>query len=155
MVIISGDLEEIKLWRKKINTFLINKLKLRLHPKKDKYGSIYAGIDFLGYIIKPRYTLVRKRVISNLKTKLWHFNHGFLSVSNNQEQLTLPLSKPPTIIEIKKMLAMVNSYYGHLGHANTYNLRKHIYDKHFGVLKTFLLPVYNYKYFVFIKNSIK
>jgi len=155
MVVISDDMEKIRYWRKKINDFLINNLKLKLHPDKDKYGSVYSGIDFLGYVIKPTYNLVRKRIISNLKIKLWYFNKGLLLVSNNQQQLCLPLSKPPKIAEIIKMLAMVNSYYGHLSHARSFKLRKNIYEKHFENLKTFLQPTDDYKYFIFIKNSIK
>jgi len=154
MVVISNDMKKIKLWRNKINNFLKTTLKLSLHPDKDKYGSVYSGIDFLGYVVKPTYDLVRKRIICNLKLKLWYFNHGVLFVSNNQQQLCLPLSVPPNIEEIQKMLAMINSYYGHLRHANSYNLRKNIYDKHFGNLKIYLLPIPDYSYFIFNKNSI-
>lgn len=155
IVVISTNPVKIKEWRKSIDKYLINNLKLTLHPKKDKYNSVYAGIDFLGYIIKPSYSLVRRRIVNNLKTKLYYFNKGQLLVSNNQQQLTLPLSKPPTTAEIKKILAMVNSYYGHLHHANSYNLRKNIYDKHFGNLKTYIKPVLAFKYFTLIKGQIK
>ncbi len=76
---------------------------------------------------------------------------GLKPLSNNQKQLTLPLSKPPTIAEVKRMLAMVNSYYGHLRHARSYNLRKSIYEKHFGNLKNYMTPTEGYYYFIFDK----
>lgn len=147
LVLLSESSEQLRRWRKEIDYFLKENLKLELHPKKDKYGSVYQGIDFVGYIVKPEYTLSRKRVVSNLKTKLYYFNQGLLLVSGNQKQEALPLSKPPTKDEIKQMLAMVNSYYGHFKHANCYNLRKNLYDKHFGALKEYLIPNNDYGYF--------
>ncbi|EKD99647.1 MAG: Retron-type reverse transcriptase [uncultured bacterium] len=147
MVLLSENTEQLKLWRKEIDHFLREKLKLELHPDKDKYGSVYQGIDFVGYVVKPKYVLSRKRVVSNLKTKLYFFNHGLLLVSGNQKQEALPLSKPPTKNEVKKATAMINSYYGHFRHANCYRLRKNLYEKHFGILKEYLVPINNYCYF--------
>ena len=154
IVVIADNLEQIKIWRRQINVFLKKHLKIKLHPGKDKYGSVYAGIDFLGYIIKPDYQLVRKRIVSNLKTKLYYFNHGYLPLSNNQAQLLLPLATPPTMAEIFKMMIIINSYYGHLDHAQSYYLRKNIYKKHFGELGQYLYPLENYNYFNFDIFSI-
>lgn len=140
LVLLSYDLDNLKVWRHKINRFLKEKLGLKLHPDKDQYGSVYQGINFVGYIIKPNYILSRKRVVANLKTKLYFFNQGLLLVSGNQKQETLPLSKPPTKDEIKQTAAMVNSYYGHFRQADCYKLRKNLYEKHFGKLKKYLKP---------------
>ncbi|MFH1543472.1 MAG: RNA-directed DNA polymerase [Patescibacteria group bacterium] len=140
-VVISDDLDEIKHWRKQIDVFLKQRLQLTLHPNKDKYNSVYSGIDFIGYIVKPKYILSRKRVVQNLKTKLHFFNQGILLVSQNQKQQALPLTTPPSRHDIEQMLAMVNSYYGHFKHANCYNLRRDIFENHFGKLKQFLKPV--------------
>ncbi len=144
-------MENIYKWREQINIFLKNKLKLILHPDKDKYGSVYSGIDFVGYIIKPRYTLSRQRVVGNLKNKLRLFNQGLLLVSQNQKQTVLPLHTPPSKGDLSKMLAMINSYYGHFRHVNCFNLRKDIYENHFGCLKEYLEPVDEYSYFKLIK----
>ena len=147
LVLLSCDLNELKRWRNEINQLLKEKLALALHPDKDKYGSVYQGIDFIGYIIRPGYVLSRKRVVKNLKTKLHYFNQGLLLTSNNQKQQALPLSNPPTKDEIKQAAAMVNSYYGHFRHANCYNLRKNIYEKHFGELKKYLKPEKDLSFF--------
>ncbi len=153
-VVISNDMNKIKQWRKKINTFLQKNLQLILHPNKDKYNSVYSGIDFIGYIVKPKYTLARKRVVQNLKTKLHYFNQGKLLVSQNQKQMVLPLSTPPTKQELRKMLAMVNSYYGHFKHANCFNLRRDLYENHFGTLKEYLVPIDdNYSYFTLVAKQ--
>jgi retron-type reverse transcriptase len=132
LVLLSDNLDELKKWRVKIGKFLQNKLRLQLHPDKDKYGLVSEGIDFIGYIIRPNYILSRKRVVDNLKAKLHYFN-----------QVKIPPSKE----EIKQMIARVNSYYGHFRHANCYNLRKNLYEKHFGILKTYLKPVDDYHSF--------
>jgi RNA-directed DNA polymerase len=153
MLLLAESKQKLKTAQKQIEHFLNNKLKLKLHPDKTKYGSIYQGIDFVGYIIKPDYSLVRNRTVNNLKTKLYHFNQGLLLISNNQIQEALPLSKPPTESEIDQILAVVNSYYGLFGQANCYNLRKNIYQKHFKKLKKYLEPVGNYQYFKLKKDE--
>jgi hypothetical protein len=140
LVLLSESPEQLKEWRKEIDCFLKETLKLELHPNKDKYGSVYQGIDFVGYVTKPEYTLSRKRVVNNFKIKLHYFNQGLLLISGNQKQKTLPLSDQLTKDEIKQTAAMVNSYYGHFQRANSYRLRKNLYEKHFGELKKYLKP---------------
>lgn len=68
-----------------INEFLASKLKLTLHPDKIHIRSWQAGIDFLGYVLKPKATLLRtntkrrmlKRVnINNLDSYLGLCSHA-------------------------------------------------------------------------------
>ena len=60
-------------------------------------------IDFLGYIIRPRYILVRRRVVNNLKDKIRAFNRsGRKNLKAFQDTLA--------------------SYLGHLLWANAYRL---------------------------------
>ena len=146
-VLFSRNIDEIKKWRNLIGHFLEERLKLKLHPKKDKYGSVYQGVDFVGYIVKPDYILSRKRVVNNLKNKLYFFNQGLLLFSSNQRQKALPLSRPPTKEEIEQMTNTVNSYFGHFCQANCYNLRKNLYERHFGELKNYLKPQEDLRFF--------
>ena len=151
MVLLSNDKEKLLEWRNSINSYLISRLKLSLHDKKDKFGYVKGGVDFLGYVVKPGYTLSRRRVVSNLKNKLYFFNKGYLLSSNNQKQTVLPLSKKPTNKEINKMLSTVNSYYGHFRHANTYRLRRKLYEEKFINLKKYLTPSNNFRKFTYEK----
>jgi len=48
--------------------------------------------------------------------------------------------KEPQEEFLLKIVSSINSYYGHFRHANSFNLRKHIYEKHFGILKRFFIP---------------
>ncbi len=143
MVLLSKNPNQLYFWREQINDFLKSSLDLELHPDKDKTGSVYQGIDFLGYVVKPTYILIRKRVVQNLTTKLYLFNKEFFPVTTTSPSRTIkpPIKQPyPAEADIKKALAMVNSYYGHFIHGNSYNLRKNIYTNHFGNLKDYLIP---------------
>ena len=105
----------------KINWFLKTKLDLELNLKKTKLKPISKGIDFLGYFVKPDYVLVRRRVVDKLKSKLsvYIMQYGIKCDNINESNLN-------------KILATVNSYYGHFSHACSFNLRKVIFEKALG-----------------------
>ncbi len=145
LILLSNDKDKLLKLRDRIDDFLIKNLKLKLHKNKDKLGEVKNGINFLGYIVRPNYILSRRRVVSNLKQKLYLFNKGYLLSSNNQKQVCLPLSQKPSREEVDKMVSTINSYYGHLRHANTYRLRKNLYDKSFGNLKNYLVSVNKFR----------
>ncbi|NCO46343.1 MAG: RNA-directed DNA polymerase, partial [Vibrio sp.] len=62
-ILLDRDKEKLKFWRDEINDFLKENLKLELNLNKIKIQPIDKGIDFLGYFVKPDYTLVRKKVV--------------------------------------------------------------------------------------------
>jgi len=105
----------------KINAFIKKNLNLKLNSLKTKLKNIKQGIDFLGYIIKPHYVLVRKRVVNALRNKL----HGANSMGKLRESGVF-----------EDVLAMINSYYGHFKHADSFHLRKDIYENHLGKIKS-------------------
>ena len=127
-ILVSEDPEELKMWRNKIELFLDEKLKLKLAHNKQRFQSTDKGIDFLGYFIKPKYGLIRKRVLRNLKRKLFYYNRDLFNCGEPDKEFLL------------KVVSCINSYYGHFRHANSFNLRKHLYKKHFGILKRFFVP---------------
>ena len=138
LVILSQDMEQLKFWRDEIDEFLGGKLELRLHPKKQIMQTVEKGIDFLGFVIKPDYTLARLRVVKNLKERLWNFNKD---------------SEKMTEEKIGKMLSVVNSYYGQLRHSNTFGLRQKLWRHNFGRLRNFLSPIdKNMSYFNLVKS---
>lgn len=95
-VLFSESKEELLSVLPKIEEFL-STLKLSIHPKKVILQNVDKGIDFLGYFVRPRYTLVRNKVVARLKKKIWN---GVCT----PEVLT--------------------SYFAHFLHANSYQLRK-------------------------------
>jgi len=110
-LLFSDSREEIKKFRNDIEIFLREKLQLKLHPRKQQIQPCRHGIPFVGYFIKPWGVTARRNVVKNLKNKLYRLNQQ---------------TEPP----VDKALASLNSYYGHLGKAKTFRLRKHLYEKH-------------------------
>jgi len=141
IILLSKSRKELRLWKNKIDIFLQKNLLLKLNPKKQIFQSVDKGVDFLGYFIKPKYNLVRKRVKKNLKRKLY-FYKKLLNYNNPDDKL------------LKKILSSINSYYGHFKHANSFRLRKHLHENHFGILKKFFIPA-NKEFTHFKINKIK
>jgi len=125
-VILHPSKTQLLYLRNEISSFVEKRLNLRLHPKKQILQPITNGINWLGYIIKPDYSLSRRRVVSNLKQKLYYFNQQ--------------IPESPNLESLQKVQARVNSYYGHFKHANCFNLRRNLYLKHFKKLKQYLKP---------------
>ena len=70
LILLSNDKDKLVKWREDINNFLIKNLKLELHKNKDKLGDVKDGINFIGYIVRPDYTLSRMRVVNNININL-------------------------------------------------------------------------------------
>lgn len=98
-VLLSPEKEELLRWKGEIDKFLVAQLNLQLHPRRQKLQLISNGIDFLGYIVRPNYILVRRRVINNLKAKIKELRHSPEKLRNS-----------------------IASYLGHFKWANSYNL---------------------------------
>jgi retron-type reverse transcriptase len=70
LILMSERVEQLKAWMRSIDSFLKTRLDLELHPTKQIIAPVTNGVDFVGYIIRPSYTLVRRRVIGNLRAKM-------------------------------------------------------------------------------------
>ncbi len=105
-ILLSDKKGELVGWTEKIETFLKNRLNLTLHPKRKKLQTISNGIDFLGYIVRRDYILVRRRVINNMKAKLRCFQ------------------KSSRVATLKDLRGSIQSYLGHIKWANSYKLVK-------------------------------
>ena len=145
IVILHQDPKQLQIWQKQLDQFLKKNLKLHFHPQKSIIKSIYQSVNFVGFIIRPHYTLVRRKTIGNLKGKLWKFN-----------QAPIPETTEFFNEQLQEILSVVNSYYGQFKHAHTFNLRKSLYQKHFKILKTYLEPAdQGFNYFRIKRNSMK
>ncbi|MBI5465844.1 MAG: group II intron reverse transcriptase domain-containing protein [Candidatus Kerfeldbacteria bacterium] len=54
-----------------IGRFLKQELSLELHPKKVILRKLSQGVDFLGYVVLPHYTVLRTRTKRRMFKKLW------------------------------------------------------------------------------------
>lgn len=69
-LILSFDRDYLLFCQREISEFLVNKLKLKAHPKKQFIRPVSSGIDFVGYIVRAEYVLVRRRVVRNIRKRL-------------------------------------------------------------------------------------
>lgn len=109
-VLLDSSREKLIGWIEEIKEFLENKLRLTLNPKRITLQPTSNGIDFLGYILRRDYILVRRRVINNMNTKLRHYQQrGFAGLDYEM---------------LENLRSSVQSYLGHFKWANSYNLRR-------------------------------
>ncbi len=105
-IIVSRDKEYLEKLIKPMNVFLRDRLGVNLHPNKVEILTYAKGVDFLGYVVFPNHTLLRKRtkkrVIRKFEAKIKDYTKGK--------------------VEKEKIVATLHSYLGVLSHANAYKL---------------------------------
>jgi hypothetical protein len=57
-------------WREQIARYLREHLRLELNPTRQRLQPVSDGVDFLGYIVRGEYRLVRRRVVNHLHERL-------------------------------------------------------------------------------------
>jgi len=108
-IILDTSEKKLENYIKRINGFVKNNLFLQLHPIKTFIKKAEAGIDFLGYVIRSDYILVKKRVINNFNKKIFEAERKLIA----GEYLDRDLLRDVT-----------NSYFAHFNHANAYKLKE-------------------------------
>jgi RNA-directed DNA polymerase len=88
--------------------YLETHLKLRLRDRYILHAN-HKGLDFLGYIVRPYYTLTRKRVVNNYKFKKARYLDRY-----EKEKGTMGYA------EINA------SFVGHIKHSNSYRLQQKV-----------------------------
>lgn len=114
-MLVHRERQQLELWRQRIAAFLAAELRLELKADQ-RLRPLGDGIDFLGYVVRPTHTLVRRRVIAHTKTKLsdWERRHVCDGV--------------PTagVKALETLRSVVASYYGHFRHAKHWRLHQRI-----------------------------
>ena len=82
-VVVSRCRQSLRTLEVEISQFLSQALGLVVQVAKTTIGSVMNGIDFVGYIVRPHYTLVRRRVIWQ-----WHRAMGQIDNPLMQQQLS-------------------------------------------------------------------
>jgi len=135
-VLVSGSKEELLGWRDEIEVFLAERLSLRL-KNSGALRRVSDGSDFLGYIVRPRYTLARRRVVNNLKAKLDQYRSSLVSQVNvNECPYSRFLMEPEMVMALRQTLS---SYLGHFKHADAFNLLQALWNKHSWLSEYFIL----------------
>ena len=118
-VIVHHSREQLQQWQRQIETFLREQLRLELKAEQ-KLQPLTDGIDFLGYVIHPTHTRVRRRVISHANESLaaWGNRH----VNGDTAHVT-----PEALRTLNNTWA---SYQGHMRHAHAWNLQQQFYRRY-------------------------
>ncbi|PZM64869.1 reverse transcriptase domain-containing protein [Paenibacillus dendritiformis] len=112
-VILHHDKQELHRLHDDIERFLRLRLRLRLNPKTAIFPAS-QGINFLGYRTWRTHRLVRKSSIIRMKRKMRKFRRGFAEGK----------------VDLEEVNRTVQSWIGHVKHANSYNLRKKLFETH-------------------------
>lgn len=75
-VILHTSKSQLENWKKEIDEFLKEKLKLELHTDKSRVINLSGGIDFIGFRNFYYFKLIRKRNIKNMERKIRLFNQN-------------------------------------------------------------------------------
>jgi hypothetical protein len=153
LLLLGPDSATLLQWRDAIALYLRGNLRLSLHPDKELLSKTGQGIAYLGYRVYPHYLHVCSSSVNALKARLDFFKHLFRPERfpicrkpvrgawhglGESGEIRPPVN--PDWPLLKRMEATINSYYGIMGHAQSYKLRKALYHKHFGPLRAFFVP---------------
>ncbi len=120
-VLLSQDPQQLSHWREQISRFLAEHLLLELNDKREKLRPVSDGVDFLGYIVRRDYLLVRRRVVNNLRGKLRSFEAQL--VKQRQYYRVYRYEEPL----VEALAGSLASYLGHLSHADSFALQNRIW----------------------------
>ena len=116
--------EQLERWLAAIIQFLAQRLRLKLNPAATRLDSIFNGVDFAGFIIRPHYLLCRRRVINNLKRHLRQAQNEL--VQKNDQKIV----RKYDIDQLEKLFARLNSYLGLFRQAQTHNAVQKIFRQY-------------------------
>jgi RNA-directed DNA polymerase len=112
-IILDTDLRKLEEAAVRVDSYLKEHLGLTVSYEKTVIKSLNEGIDFLGYLIKPDYMLIRKKVVKRFNEKLMIAEY---EIAHNKAEQNANGQK--------KLAAIAASYYGHFKHANAFYLKK-------------------------------
>ncbi len=117
-VLVHESREQLQAWHAAIAVFLERRLRLTL--KDDvRLRPLAAGVDFLGYVIFPTHTLVRRRVVAHAVEKLEDWQRRYV---RGRRVLPIP-------VKLRELQSVWASYLGHFSHANSWRLRRRLGER--------------------------
>jgi len=124
MILLCNSVAQLEDWRQNIGEFAVKELRLQLNNKATHIAPVNNGIDFLGFITRKDYILVRRRSINNLKKVLKRYE-GLLV-----DETAFGRLYRYDFILCEKLLHTLNSYLGHFKLADTYRLIKRLFVRY-------------------------
>jgi RNA-directed DNA polymerase len=117
-VLVHHDRAQLEAWRVDIERFVREQLRLELKPDI-KLRPLTAGIDFLGYVVYPTHTRIRRRVIAHGTAKLqaWQRAHVHGAIARATPQ------------QYRQIRSVAASYEGHYRHGDSFKLRQQLHQR--------------------------
>jgi retron-type reverse transcriptase len=131
-ILIARHRWQLEKWEQAIRDFLKTTLQLEVHEKMTQIGPVQGGIDFVGYIVRPEYRLVRRRNVGHLKEKLRQLRPKLVVQTSSDTTYHFDAEA------LEKALATINSYLGLFRHAQTARLVEKLFLQHAFLQKFFL-----------------
>lgn len=122
-VLLATDPEQLRDWRARIAVYLREVLALELNPR-ERLRPVADGVNFLGYIVRRDYRLVRRRVVNNLRARLSEY--ADLLVTDLPDRVVYRFDSA----DIGRLHATLASYLGHFKHADSARLWEAIRRRH-------------------------
>lgn len=132
-VLLHQNHEQLEKWRQMIAVFLRDELRLELNPCQ-RLRPVANGIDFLGYIVRPHYLLIRRRVVHGLVQRLFGAEKELEALGMDRNMGCYPW--PWELLE--KIYGWLTSYLGHFRHGASCRLVARL-RRQFGWLEHYFL----------------
>ena len=110
-------------WRQLIERYLAAELSLELNLR-ERLGPLSDGVDFLGYIVRRDYRLVRRRVVAALKARLRAYREPLVS------EQTGVVTYRFAAADLARLQAVLASYLGHFKRADAFILWQTLWRQH-------------------------
>ena len=121
-VLLANDPTQLQEWRVRIAEFLREGLLLELNPTRERLRPAGDGVDFLGYIVRRDYLLVRRRVVGHLRERLQRYERQLVLEGPGYTRYTFDAAL------LDELNAVLASYLGHFKLADSYVLRQHVWQ---------------------------
>ena len=141
-VLVGQSPNELMDWQDSIRRFLHENLALELKGE-GILRRVSEGADFLGYIVRPNYVLVRNRVVNNLKYRLAKYRDGMIGEFEMGGKTYKRIRVQPE--EANRLRQTISSYLGHFKHANSKRLVGRILSNHSWLLDLFKIEKGKFK----------
>ena len=122
-VLLSRDRDELLDWRERIRVHLWGELRLELNDKRERLRPVSNGVDFLGYIVRKDYLLVRRRVVNNLKAKLRKYEPYLIT----EGEISRRYRYDERVLD--RLCSVFSSYLGHFKMANSFRLCSSLWER--------------------------
>ncbi len=111
-VVLSQNKQYLENLIPKIDAFLKIRLKMSLHPNKVTIRKYSQGVDFLGYVSFPNFTILRvktkKRMLKRVEFRLINFCDGLITKDSLEATLL--------------------SYFGMIKHCNAFSVKQELLE---------------------------